>query len=147
MPENKPAVLEIRIPSTYNAMERVASLVEEAGKRAGISEDDGVDLMISVIEAVNNAIQHGNQEDPRKKVFVRISAGPEEFMCTIRDEGEGFDPTTISDPLKEENLLNPSGRGILMMREFMDVVAFSSQSGGTEVKMTKRFHSGDFSHA
>ena len=61
MPQDTPEVLEISIPSTYDAMEKVAGLIEEAGRRVGIGEDDEVDLMISVMEAVNNAIQHGNE--------------------------------------------------------------------------------------
>ncbi len=147
MPKNKPDVLELTIPSTYDAMEKVAGLIEEAGKRVGIGEDDEVDLMISVMEAVNNAIQHGNEENPEKTVHIRIVTEPYTLTCIVRDEGSGFDPAGVPDPLRRENLLNPSGRGILMMKEFMDDVDFSTESGGTSVRMRKRFTPGEPNHA
>ena len=131
--------LQITIPSSYDAMEQVASLIEKAGERAGISEDDEVDLMISVMEAVNNAIQHGNKEDATKQVHVRIETGPGHLICWVRDEGVGFDPDGVPNPLSPDNLLNPSGRGILMMREFMDDVEFEAGAEGTSVKMSKQF--------
>jgi serine/threonine-protein kinase RsbW len=147
MPTEKCDVLELRIPSTYDAMERVAGLIEEAGRRVGICEDDEVDLMISVMEAVNNAIQHGNEENPEKGVHIRIVTEPDALTCTVRDEGGGFDPARVPDPLSAENLLNPSGRGILMMREFMDDVDFTTESGGTLVRMRKRFRPATQNHA
>ncbi|MBS10327.1 MAG: ATP-binding protein [Gemmatimonadetes bacterium] len=131
--------LQITIPSSYDAMEKVAAMIEEAGDRVGITEDDEVDLMISVMEAVNNAIQHGNKEDASKNVHIKIEATPGQLNCWVRDEGEGFDPARVPDPLRPDNLLNPSGRGILMMREFMDQVEFSAGKEGTSVKMSKMF--------
>ncbi len=131
--------LQISIPSSYDAMEQVAAMIEQAGDRVGISEDDEVDLMISVMEAVNNAIQHGNREDASKKVHIKIEACPGQLVCWVRDEGVGFSPKCEPDPLSPDNLLNPSGRGILMMREFMDQVEFSAAGDGTSVKMFKQF--------
>lgn len=112
--------LHLSIPSSYDATERVAAMIEQVGGQVGISEDDKVDLMISVMEAVNNAIQHGNQEDETKQVHVRIEAELGKVVCWVRDEGVGFNPAKVPDPLSPQNLLNPSGRGILMMREFME---------------------------
>lgn len=131
--------LEISIPSSYDAMEKVAAMIERAGDQAGISEDDEVDLMISVMEAVNNAIQHGNKEDVSKQVHVKIETEPGMLVCYVRDEGPGFNPERVPDPLSPDNLLNPSGRGILMMREFMDQVEFSANEAGTSVRMAKQF--------
>ena len=105
----------------------------------GIGEDDEVDLMISVMEAVNNAIQHGNEENPQKEVHIRIVTAASELICTVRDEGGDFDLAQVPDPLRKENLLNPSGRGILMMREFMDDVDFTTDPEGTSVRMRKTF--------
>ena len=141
MASHQADVLELSIPSTYDAMEQVAGLIEEAGVRIGISADEEVDLMISVMEAVNNAIQHGNKEDTSKQVHIRIKTRPSHLVCEIRDEGEGFDLTAVPDPIREENLLNPSGRGILMMCEFMDDVEFLMDENGHFVKMSKRFPS------
>ena len=131
--------LHLSIPSSYDATERVAAMIEQVGGQVGISEDDKVDLMISVMEAVNNAIQHGNQEDETKQVHIRIEAEPGKVVCWVRDEGQGFNPKKVPDPLSPPNLLNPSGRGILMMREFMDNVEFSAEGSGTSVRMSKQF--------
>jgi serine/threonine-protein kinase RsbW len=131
--------LQLSIPSSYDAMEKVAAMIERAGDRVGISEDDEVDLMISVMEAVNNAIQHGNKEDVSKQVHIKIETEPGQLICWVRDEGPGFDPESVPNPLSPDNLLNPSGRGILMMREFMDHVEFSTGDTGTSVKMSKQF--------
>ena len=131
--------LHLSIPSSYDATERVAAMIEQVGGQVGISEDDKVDLMISVMEAVNNAIQHGNQEDETKQVHIRIEAEPGKVVCWVRDEGQGFNPAKVPDPLSPQNLLNPSGRGILMMREFMDNVEFSAEGSGTSVRMSKQF--------
>jgi len=123
-------------------MEKVAAMIEQVGGQVGICEDDEVDLMISVMEAVNNAIQHGNQEDETKQVHIRIEAEPGKVVCWVRDEGPGFNPAKVPDPLSPQNLLNPSGRGILMMREFMDNVEFSTEGSGTSVRMSKQFSVG-----
>lgn len=131
--------LQLSIPSSYDAMEKVAAMIERAGDRVGISEDDEVDLMISVMEAVNNAIQHGNKEDVSKQVHIKIETEPGQLICWVRDEGPGFDPESVPNPLSPDNLLNPSGRGILMMREFMDHVEFCAGDTGTSVKMSKQF--------
>jgi serine/threonine-protein kinase RsbW len=135
--------LHLSIPSSYDATERVAAMIEQVGGQVGISEDDKVDLMISVMEAVNNAIQHGNQEDETKQVHVRIEAELGKVVCWVRDEGVGFNPAKVPDPLSPQNLLNPSGRGILMMREFMDNVEFSAEGSGTSVRMSKQFTVGE----
>jgi serine/threonine-protein kinase RsbW len=138
----EPGIFELSIPSSYDAMEQVAGLIERASKQAGIPEDDEVDLMISVMEAVNNAIQHGNREDSGKRVHIRVMAENDRMTFWVRDEGGGFAPADVADPLLPGNLLNPSGRGILMMREFMDDVEIASDDRGTSVKMVKRFGSG-----
>ncbi len=93
------------------------------------------------MEAVNNAIQHGNREDAAKQVHIRVRAEARRMTFWVRDEGGGFSPTDVPDPLAPQNLLNPSGRGILMMREFMDAVEISSDPSGTSVKMVKEFPS------
>ena len=131
--------LHLSIPSSYDAMEKVAAMIEQVGGEVGICEDDEVDLMISVMEAVNNAILHGNQEDETKQVHIRIEAEPGKVVCWVRDEGPGFNPAKVPDPLSPQNLLNASGRGILMMREFMDNVEFSTEGSGTSVRMSKQF--------
>jgi len=131
--------LEMSIGSSYALMDRVAALVEEAAGRIGLSEDDGVDLMIAVTEAVTNAIQHGNTEDESKQVHIRMEIAPSRVSIWVRDEGTGFDLKSIPDPRNPDNLLNESGRGILMIRAFMDDVEFSVGPTGTTVRMEKQF--------
>ena len=132
-------VLELNIQSSYAAMERVTALVETVAERVGISEDDTVDLMIAVTEAVTNAIQHGNREDGNKHIHIRIEAVPSKVTVWVEDEGEGFDASSVPDPRNSSNLMEKSGRGILMMKAFMDRVEFTSGKHGTRVKMVKRF--------
>ena len=132
-------VFEVSISSSYEMMERVVALVEEAAARIGVSEDEVVDLMISVTEAVTNAIQHGNREDEGKQVHVRIETAPSQISVWVKDEGGGFDMAAVPDPRDSDNLLKESGRGILMMKAFMDEVQFSMGQKGTEVRMVKGF--------
>ena len=98
---------------------------------------------MAVREAVINAIKHGNNLDVRKHVFIeftsRPAASPAELMVRVRDQGKGFDPATVPDPLAPENVLKSSGRGIFFMRTFMDDVSIErTHEGGMEVRMTKR---------
>ena len=132
-------VLELSIQSSYAFLDKVSGVVEEAAGRIGLPEDQAVDLMISVMEAVNNAILHGNREDESKQVHVRIEAEPSKVTIWVKDEGEGFDVNSLPDPREPGNLLKLAGRGIVMMKAFMDDVEFQNWERGTLVKMTKRF--------
>ncbi len=139
MEQRQKDVLELSIKSSYNDLEKVANLIQRAARDAHISEDTEEDLTISVLEAVNNAIQHGNREDKSKQVHIRVETTSGEITVSIQDEGEGFDLKSVPDPRSGENLLNTSGRGILIMKEFMDQVTFCVEKKGTLVEMTKRF--------
>ena len=139
MADSQTAVLELSTESSYDLMERFVGLVEEAAKLIGLSEDEETDLMISVMEAVNNAIQHGNGGDSSKQVRLRIRTAPSEVTIWVADEGQGFRLENVPDPRHPQNLMNDSGRGILMMQAFMDRVEFCPKAEGLVVKMTKRF--------
>ena len=132
-------VLELSRVSSYAHMDEFAALVEKAARLVGISEDEEVDLMIAVMEAVNNAILHGNSEDENKQVHMKIEAAPAQLTIWVGDEGKGFDPRAVPNPLTTDNVLNTSGRGILMMKAFMDDVEIMPSVRGTKVKMTKQF--------
>jgi serine/threonine-protein kinase RsbW len=98
---------------------------------------------VAVRESVINAIKHGNREDTSKHVVVefllRPRARPEEFVVRVLDEGEGFDPGAIANPLDPENMLKSSGRGIFFMRNFMDDVSITRRpEGGMDVRMSKK---------
>jgi serine/threonine-protein kinase RsbW len=92
-------------------------------------------LMVSLTEAVNNAIVHGNKSHPAKKVTVVCDRLPELLEFSITDEGRGFKPEKVKNPLHEENLLRTSGRGIFLMRTLMDKVEFQTNNKGTTVRL------------
>jgi serine/threonine-protein kinase RsbW len=107
--------------------------------QAGCGGEDQYWLITALREALANAIRHGNQQDPSRK--IRVDLGIKERTVTIRveDEGRGFDPADIPDPTSPENLLRPSGRGIFYMRQFMNRVDFCrAPSGGTAVVMVRQ---------
>ena len=94
---------------------------------------------MAVREAVTNAMVHGNQEDEAKSVEVVFSCLKDALEIEVRDQGEGFDPVSVPDPTDPANILKPSGRGIFLMRTFMDEVEwFARPEGGTAVRMVKR---------
>jgi serine/threonine-protein kinase RsbW len=109
----------------------------------GLDDDSVHWVSLAVRESVINAIKHGNCNDVRKRVHVEFtslqdSGGPG-LAVRVRDEGGGFDPSMLADPLASENLLKANGRGIFLMRSFMDEMTFQRvEEGGMEVRMVKR---------
>jgi serine/threonine-protein kinase RsbW len=105
--------------------------------RAGhcVSGDD-CDVEVAFREALANAVLHGNERDTRKKVHVSCRIRPgEELSIVIRDEGNGFDPARIPDPTAVDNVTSENGRGIFLMKMFMDAVSF--EQGGCEIRLQK----------
>ena len=120
-------------------LEAADALVGEMAKAAGFDEDSRQDIQVAVHESLVNAIVHGNHGNEARRVTLQITPHPAGLEIRVRDEGRGFDPTGVPDPLALENLSRSSGRGILLMRTFMDDVTFRRPpSGGTEVTMLKR---------
>ncbi len=116
--------------------ENITVRVAEA---AGFGEEDRYRIGIAVREGLINAIVYGNGEKRGKKVHLTLELAPEKFVIHILDEGMGFDINAVPDPTAEENLLKNSGRGILLMRSFMDEFAVvRGRTGGAEVVMSKR---------
>lgn len=93
-------------------------------------------IKLAVQEAINNAIKHGNRFDPDKRVEITYSIGPDETTITISDEGDGFDSEHLPDPTAEENIEKPTGRGVMLMRAYMDEVRYNKK--GNQVRLTKR---------
>lgn len=136
------ATVHLTIGSYFENIELVQIVIEEALNRLTIDEDSSHWLGIAVREAVANAIKHGNQGDPAKRVEVAVGFTESELVISVRDEGEGFDPGKVSDPLEPENLLRASGRGIFFMRKFVDEIDFSfHDQGGTVVTLRKQLDS------
>ena len=95
-------------------------------------------ILMALREAVANAIKHGNQMDLSKNIHVEMDVVAETLAVSIRDEGDGFDPAAVGDPLAPENRLKTSGRGIFYMRTFMDDVRFRRHpDGGMEIVLKK----------
>jgi serine/threonine-protein kinase RsbW len=110
----------------------------ETARELGFPEDDQHKIGMAVREAIVNAVVHGNRYNARKKVHLAVASGPDHLAVTIGDEGEGFDLASLPDPLAEHNLLQQSGRGIFLIRAFMDEFEVRRRvPGGTEVRLVK----------
>jgi serine/threonine-protein kinase RsbW len=130
------------ICSTFEMLKLVDQVSEQYGQMAGLDEDGVHGLGIAVREAAANAVKHGNRCDHHKRVRIEyaVSVGPARPRVVVRvcDEGNGFDTHRLSNPLAPENISEPSGRGILLMRAFMDdVQVHALPSGGTEIVLAK----------
>jgi serine/threonine-protein kinase RsbW len=138
MPENHR--FHLAIGSRFGNIELVQVVLNDALERLGMDGEARHWVDIAVREAVANAIKHGNQQDPGKKVQVEAEVVGEDLVIRVEDEGVGFDPSQIGDPLAPENILRTNGRGIFYMRSFMDDITYSSgPGGGTLVTLRKRF--------
>ncbi len=137
MPLDKNKTLEMVIPSSLEKIEDVERLAEEAADLMEFDEESKDSLAIAVTEAVNNAIIHGNKRDTNKKVIIRFVFQENRLLVIVKDEGEGFNPDQIGDPLAPENLLKESGRGIFILSSLMDDVQFNFDKDGTELRMIK----------
>ncbi len=126
------------LDSTLESVEVAEDAVIKDAVEVGFGEDELHQLSMAVRESMVNAVVHGNRYNARKKVHVSITKDPDRLTVVIADEGDGFDLSNLPDPLAEENLLRQSGRGLLLIRAFMD--EFQVQRGhprGTEVRMVK----------
>jgi serine phosphatase RsbU (regulator of sigma subunit)/anti-sigma regulatory factor (Ser/Thr protein kinase) len=135
---NSTDVVRLSIPSRLEELAQVHAAIEELGRRHGLDEDFVSSVMIAVIEAGTNAVQHGNVFSDAKSVQFELTVTPAEIAVQVDDYGEGFDPTRVADPTEGEHLLDPHGRGLFLMRSLMDEVAFETRSDrGTRVKLRK----------
>ena len=134
--------IHLELQSTTDVLDEVQHVAEDVARRLGLDEETVHWTCMAVRESVINAITHGNRNNPRKSVFVDFSVTPtaeaRDLVVSVRDEGSGFDPDTLGDPLAPENVLKTSGRGIFLIRQFMDDVSIRrTGNGGTEVRMIK----------
>jgi serine/threonine-protein kinase RsbW len=130
--------LEVTLETLLESVDLAENIVMKVSEAAGFGEDDLHKIGMAVREGVVNAYNYGNQQDRRKKIFLTIEFGPEKMVVRVLDEGEGFDPHTIPDCLAEENLLRTSGRGLFLMRAFMDEFTVQrGRSGGAELVLVK----------
>ena len=129
---------ELVIPNSQNNLAEADDFIESNLETLGIDKSLIADIAISATELINNAILHGNGGDTSKHVKIRLEVENKTVIVDIVDQGEGFDPTVIPDPLAEENLLKEVGRGIFIARSLVDELQFDKEPGwGTKASITK----------
>ena len=136
-------VVRIELPSSFELLDLVQIVSDRMTTLAGLTDDAMHWVSVAVRESVINAIKHGNKEDRDKHVTVEFLLSPRrdpnEFVVEVLDEGEGFDPEAVANPLAIENVLKSSGRGIFFMKSFMDDVTMARRpEGGMSVRMSKK---------
>jgi serine/threonine-protein kinase RsbW len=136
-------IVRLEFTSAFEMLDFVQVVSDHVCHSIGMDEDASHWISVAIRESVINAIKHGNRNDASKRVFVEFeTAAPEavpELAIRVRDQGAGFEPEEVADPLAPENLLKSSGRGIFLIRNFMDDVRLQrAPEGGMEIRMLKR---------
>ena len=144
MSPKAPKSFALTIPSRLDEMVTVHALVGEAIKEYKISDELAHWIELTISESMINAIQHGNKSDPTKEASLKISSDGNMIEIIVEDEGRGFTLDKVADPTDGANLLKPSGRGILIIRSFMDEVVLSQrEGGGSRLRMVKKIRGDD----
>ena len=131
--------------SSLTMLDVVQTVSDHIARMVGLDDESVHWVSVAVRESVINAIKHGNRGDVQKRVHIEFTSlqdgeGPG-IAVQVRDEGRGFDPAMLADPLSPENLLKANGRGIFLMKSFMDEMTIRrAEQGGMEVRMVKRIH-------
>ena len=134
--------LEITLETQVESVNLAEEMCLRVAEAAGFGEDDCYRIGMSVREGVINAFHYGNEERPDKKIYLALDLTPDKMIIHVLDEGKGFDLNSVPDPVAEENLLSTSGRGIFLMRAFMDEFkVVPGRNGGAEVIMSKKLPS------
>jgi len=134
-PDIEASLREIEVPSTLADAKKPEEVILCQVRECGYSEDAAFAIKLALEEAMINAVKHGNRNDSSKRVTVRYSVDPERVVILVRDEGEGFEPEKVPDPTSPERLPLPNGRGIMLMRAYMNCLQY--RCGGTEVCLIK----------
>jgi serine/threonine-protein kinase RsbW len=136
---HKPLIKDnvIKIPSSEDYLVDVDNFVEGILEGFGLDKSTIADIAISVTEVVVNSIIHGNKSILEKEVTVAVSRKNSSIEIVVTDEGEGFNPEEIEDPVSEDNLLKEVGRGIFIVRSLMDKVEIEPSKSGTKITLTK----------
>ena len=134
-----PKTYELTIASRLEELDHVRQLVDLVSKECCLGDDLAYWMELTITESMINAIRHGNQLDPAKQATLRIFSDGQALEIIVEDQGPGFRLEDLADPTDGENLLKPSGRGILIIRSFMDEVALTPlEGGGSRLRMLKR---------
>lgn len=132
--------ITLTLASSLGSVDRIEQTAEQVAREAGIAEDARFGITMAVREAAANAVFHGNHGDPTKQITASFENTGRSLIFRIADQGEGLDPNAVPDPLAPENLLRNSGRGIFLIRSFMDEVHFRELHPGTELTLVKHFN-------
>jgi len=135
--EAKAGRLSLQLNSTMESVAQVEAAAEKLAAEAGLDEDERFHVAMAAREAAVNAVLHGNEYDPAKQISASFENTGRALVITIADQGKGLDPETLPDPLAAENLLRGAGRGIFLIRAFMDEVRFRQLHPGTELTLVK----------
>ena len=128
------------LPSHIEAVADAAAAATDFVHGCGVADEAAFGIDMAVREAVTNAMVHGNKEDEAKTIEVTLNCLGNALEIEVKDQGEGFDPTSVPDPTDPANIMKTSGRGIFLMRSFMDEVQWTNRpEGGTTVRMVKKF--------
>ena len=131
--------IHITLESTLQSVDKAESMVLDEAQKAGFDQDEAGNIGMAVRECLVNAVVHGNRYNKKKHVHFAMERSSDGLAVTIGDEGEGFDMNKLPDPTKPENLLRQSGRGLLLIRAFMDEFDLHARAGGgTEVRLMKK---------
>ncbi len=132
-------LVRLQIASRREFLDSVHNLSEHLIEAVGFAPDDTYWMVTAVREAVTNAVIHGNKERPGTRVDVHFELGSDSIRITVSDQGDGFDPDSLPDPVSQEHLLDSSGRGIFLMNQLMDEVSYEfPPDGGTTISMMRR---------
>lgn len=138
-------IVRLEFSSVFEMVDFVQVVSDHVSHTVGLDEDSAHWVSVAIRESVINAIKHGNRNDSNKRVFVEFETSTHDvpaLSIRVRDQGDGFDPQEVADPLAPENLLKSSGRGIFLIRNFMDDVQLQrAPEGGMEIRMVKRVQS------
>ena len=129
--------ITLLLNSSLASVDRLEQTAERLAAEAGMDEDARVGVTMAVREAAANAVFHGNKCDAAKQITASFENTGGSLVFSVADQGDGLDPATIPDPLAPENLLSSSGRGIFLMRSFMDEIHYKQLQPGTELTLIK----------
>ena len=142
MTANGHNIVRLEFTSTFEMLDFVQVVSDHLARDVGLDEDSMHWVSVAIRESVINAIKHGNRNDSSKHVFVEFETATTDvpqLAIRVRDQGEGFDPEQVANPLDTDNLLKSSGRGIFLIRNFMDDVQLKrAPEGGMEIRMVKK---------
>lgn len=127
-------MVHFSLPSDLDSLMQVDAIIEQLNSEFQINDDINGRLMMALHEAITNAIIHGNKLDPKKTVEINAHSDNGILNIKVTDQGKGFNPDALPDPLDESNLLKSGGRGVFLIRQFADIVTFNET--GTEITIS-----------